>query len=172
MEYTQEELNYDFDVGNPVYCYHCNILMNYTFPHMLVDKHVYCGDCCFIKGFIDERTYVKDCLFFISVLPNLRATVKDGKIYTTYGKKKFEFEQTDKEQRQTPAYNEWRKKVFERDNYTCQVCGQVGGELNAHHKKSFKKYPKLRLSLKNGITLCLACHRKVHKGEIDGLYTN
>ncbi len=26
-----------------------------------------------------------------------------------------------------------RKEVFERDNYTCQYCGQVGGELEPDH---------------------------------------
>ena len=172
MKYTQEELDYNLWVGNPVYCYRCNKMMDHTFPHLLIDNCLYCGDCCFIEGFIDDKTYVKECLYFMSVLPNLRATVKDGKIYVTYGKKNFEFERTDKEIRHSPEYNEWRKKVFERDKYTCQVCGRIGGELNAHHKKSFKKYIKQRFSLKNGITLCVDCHKKVHKGEIDGLYTN
>lgn len=60
-----------------------------------------------------------------------------------------------------------RLKVYERDNFKCQNCGQVGGELNAHHIKSFKKYPKLRLDLDNGITLCIGCHKEVHKVRRD-----
>ena len=65
--------------------------------------------------------------------------------------------------RNTSEYTQWRNNVFERDKYTCKDCGQHGGELNAHHLKPYAKYPKLRLILKNGITLCVECHRKRHK---------
>ena len=54
----------------------------------------------------------------------------------------------------------WRRQVFERDNYTCQKCGQTGGKLNAHHIFSYAKFPELRLDLDNGQTLCIACHKK------------
>ncbi len=60
-------------------------------------------------------------------------------------------------------YNKWRNKVFERDDYTCQDCGQRGGELQAHHKKSWVKYPKLRYIVSNGKTLCKKCHKKYRK---------
>ena len=60
---------------------------------------------------------------------------------------------------------EWRKKVYERDNYTCQECGARSGNgirvnLEADHIKSWSKYPKLRHELNNGRTLCKSCHRK------------
>lgn len=55
---------------------------------------------------------------------------------------------------------EWRAAVMERDDFTCQQCGQRGGDLHAHHVKPFSKYPDLRWELSNGQTLCVACHRK------------
>ena len=57
-------------------------------------------------------------------------------------------------------YKDWRKSVFERDNYTCQSCYKRGGEMQADHIKQFAYHPELRLDLNNGRTLCLDCHRK------------
>ena len=66
-------------------------------------------------------------------------------------------------QRKTKEYNAWRTSVFMRDNFTCQICGQVGGTLNAHHIKPYAKYPDDRLDVDNGVTLCKACHKNVHR---------
>ncbi len=64
--------------------------------------------------------------------------------------------------RNDPEVHNWRKEVFERDEYTCQDCGKKGGKLQAHHVKSWSKYPDERLKLFNGITLCVDCHAKKH----------
>ena len=66
-------------------------------------------------------------------------------------------------------YKNWRKLVFERDNYTCQECGITGDKtyLTAHHIKGFAHYPELRYDLDNGKTLCEPCHSKTdnYKGR-------
>lgn len=54
----------------------------------------------------------------------------------------------------------WRRAVFERDNYTCQICKQYGGKLNADHIKPFSLFYELRYNINNGRTLCVDCHRK------------
>jgi hypothetical protein len=65
-------------------------------------------------------------------------------------------------QRNMPDYIEWRKAVYERDNYTCQECGHKGGKLNAHHIKPWFSHPDLRFDVANGVTLCEDCHANKH----------
>jgi len=64
--------------------------------------------------------------------------------------------------RRYPEYLEWVKNVFERDNYICRVCGQVGGNLIAHHLEGYNSNKELRITLSNGITLCVKCHNNFH----------
>lgn len=54
---------------------------------------------------------------------------------------------------------QWRSNVFLRDNWTCQICGIRGRYLEAHHLKSWAKFPELRYELENGVTLCKECHK-------------
>lgn len=71
-------------------------------------------------------------------------------------------------------YREWRQKVYERDDYTCQLCGKRGCKLEPHHKVSLsmiiKKnrikdiYQALKCKelwdINNGLSLCAYCHSK------------
>lgn len=61
-----------------------------------------------------------------------------------------------------PEYHAWRKNVFSRDDYTCQLCGKRGGTLAAHHLYSYAEYKDLRTTPSNGITLCERCHKDFH----------
>lgn len=81
----------------------------------------------------------------------------------------------------------WIDAIFKRDNYTCQNCGNRGGDKHAHHtnpypnirKKVLEEHKELNLSkfrdkrkaailiakahkLTDGITLCLDCHAIAH----------
>lgn len=65
-------------------------------------------------------------------------------------------------------YIEWRKKIYKRDNYTCQLCGERGHKLNAHHIYKVAEAPELVHDINNGITLCYNCHtKKVNQHESD-----
>lgn len=59
-------------------------------------------------------------------------------------------------------YKKWRISVLERDNFTCQRCGEKETQLNVHHLYSFRDYKLFRLEVWNGITLCLSCHNLFH----------
>ncbi len=67
-------------------------------------------------------------------------------------------------------YKNWRTLVYERDNYTCQCCGKVGGRFNAHHVYPFSDYENLRFCVDNGITLCEDCHDSTKDGSFHNLY--
>lgn len=67
-----------------------------------------------------------------------------------------------------------QQKVFQRDNYTCQICDTYGGSIQVDHIKRWSEYPELRFDLDNCRTLCMACHyyvtfkRKLPQGVIWG----
>lgn len=80
--------------------------------------------------------------------------------------------------RESEKMKEWKRNILERDLYVCQECGQgikhngcVHHIYQFHHiMKEFEidsvgkaeKCKKL-WDIKNGITLCVPCHKDVHK---------
>lgn len=69
-------------------------------------------------------------------------------------------------------YKRWRKSVYKRDNYTCQCCGEKGGDLNAHHIKNYATNKDLRYDKDNGITLCRECHLNNYPDGFHKIYGN
>ena len=59
--------------------------------------------------------------------------------------------------------DEFRNKVYRRDEYTCMVCGQVGKALNAHHLDGWNWAKDKRFEVSNGVTLCEDCHNEFHR---------
>lgn len=59
-------------------------------------------------------------------------------------------------------YRLFREDIYERDNYTCQVCLERGGELRVHHLYNYSDYPEYRLEEKYATTLCSRCHDDFH----------
>lgn len=76
--------------------------------------------------------------------------------------------------RKSIEYKDWRKSIFQRDNYTCQGCGACGVEFHPDHIKPFsfiiisnniKSMDEARKcnelwGIDNGKTLCVSCHSK------------
>lgn len=67
-------------------------------------------------------------------------------------------------------YKNWRTYVFQRDKYTCQCCGAVGGRLRGHHIFSWHDNEHLRYDVDNGITLCDECHDIGKKDSFHSIY--
>lgn len=59
-------------------------------------------------------------------------------------------------------YQDFRKAVLERDDYTCQICNKRGGNLEVHHILPYCNNQKIRYDVNNGITMCKKDHREFH----------
>ena len=127
------------------YCYRC-LIKNCAWcgnPFISKNRHInqkYCSIACKEAVKIGKPTY-----------PNI--TGKRGSKPRTY-------HLTKREKYGNIFDRDWRIKIFERDNYTCQECNNRGGRLQAHHIKSYREYPELRHDLDNGETLCIDCHKQ------------
>lgn len=149
-------------------CQMCGRKITYLESYRKVDSYYFCGDCSFIAGLIDSKTLKKEFYYFIPEDIIGEPVIKNGKI--EFVSKSFIKAKTNNNFRRTPEYRKWRNEVYKRDNYTCQICGQKGGKLNAHHIKLFSKHKELRIDVKNGITLCEKCHKEIHRGNNERLY--
>jgi hypothetical protein len=61
--------------------------------------------------------------------------------------------------------NKIQKQVFERDNYTCQMCGQYGGNLQVDHIQAWADFVEKRFDINNCRTLCMGCHYLITYGK-------
>lgn len=57
-----------------------------------------------------------------------------------------------------------QKQIFERDNYTCQMCGSKK-DLQVDHIQSWAEYVELRFNMDNCRTLCAKCHYQITYGK-------
>lgn len=67
-------------------------------------------------------------------------------------------------------WKEWRKQIYERDDYTCQMCFSRSGKdydgiinIEPHHRLRVAdlikyKFNKYIFDVRNGVTLCKKCH--------------
>ena len=64
-------------------------------------------------------------------------------------------------------YKEWRKQVYTRDSYRCQMpnCNSKTKNIAAHHIYPKRSFPDKQFDLNNGITLCKKCHERTYGKE-------
>ena len=65
-------------------------------------------------------------------------------------------------EREYSEYKDFIQSVLRRDNYTCQITGQVGGKLNVHHLNGYNWDKENRTNINNGITLSEEIHKEFH----------
>lgn len=60
----------------------------------------------------------------------------------------------------TKDWEKQRARVLERDRHTCQICGRKNGAMNVHH--ICYEHPLESIDDCWLVTLCPACHKRVH----------
>lgn len=74
-----------------------------------------------------------------------------------------DFERINRRNSEITKIKIWRNSVFKRDNYTCDICKNIGVKIQAHHLNGWSYFKDERFNLENGITLCKKCHFDFHK---------
>lgn len=163
-------------------CKYCgNVFTFKEYPSNKISghKHLFCNSICSNK-FRVENSFNFDCIICGKKVFTQPAQIKwrnrktcSMECKSKYSKIKLEKKrlegkytkhQLDRQARYAPEMKLWRISVFERDNYTCQICGIRGVYLEADHIKPFAYFPELRLTLENGRTLCRPCHNTTKIG--------
>lgn len=168
-------------------CKVCNIDI-YVAPHRIHKKDVFCSSEHMIeyKRNTLRKPVTVNCrncnTVFISTpstqkfRPKYYCSINCGRQYRSKlveeRRKSYTKHQLDRLARYSKQASEWRKSVFERDDYTCQMCNKRGGYIEADHIKPWAYFPELRYSRDNGRTLCRACHdtTKMSAKEMKKLY--
>jgi hypothetical protein len=61
--------------------------------------------------------------------------------------------------------NTSRREIYERDDFTCRLCGERAGRLTLHHIVPIWQNEDLVADKQNLMTLCAVCHHKVDGHE-------
>lgn len=71
---------------------------------------------------------------------------------------------TDEEREKERGYNfiAWTKQVLRLANYTCNITGERGGKLAAHHLFNWANNPEKRFDLSNGVCISQDLHELFH----------
>jgi len=67
------------------------------------------------------------------------------------------------EQLKSPLWQKKRLEIFERDKFTCQICGDTETQLQVHHQSYDKTYQTKAWEYHNHVykTLCADCHNEL-----------
>ncbi len=156
-----------------VQCENCQIEFNKPKSHIERAKHIYCSKVCHNlaqKHVISKKCIICDTLFECRPSethkyktcekPECRLANKTGR-----NNPNWRHGQTSERKRDMSCvrYKEWRKAVFQRDNYKCVLCDIKPKMVNADHILPWAYFPEHRYDISNGRTLCLDCHKKTYK---------
>jgi hypothetical protein len=162
---TKSEIRKNYIKNNPVKSkelfLECRSKCPKSFPHLRTGKLVSCEVCG--KPRYKPLFQLNNCkLNFCSATCRRKYFV--GEKASSW--KGGVFRSKERLLRASPEWRLMRKRVFERDDWTCQECKQTGGQLHPHHIIPKSLRPDLTFEIENVITLCYNCHIKTGKHKL------
>jgi len=162
--------------GKEIKCRTCDKYF-YVRPSLLKSgRKKYCSKQCLYKGDSYTKTFQKGHKDFVPMgsrghtqetKDKIRKTLRDKNKNRVKNLIKTKERDYKKKIRMSFQWEEWRKSIFERDDYTCQECKIRGGKLEPHHIIPIRSDMSKLFELTNGITLCRQCHMKTFWRELD-----
>lgn len=151
------------------------------FENYVSNKGAFCSKICYHASTVGKPSHLKGAVLSTCHKQKLRDAWKKRAPMTKETKRKYSLANlgekhwnwqggiTDikRRMRRTWQWKTWRTFVFERDNYTCQECGQRGVYIEPHHIIPLYKTLRYAYMTTNGITLCRPCHRKTMHHEAE-----
>jgi 5-methylcytosine-specific restriction endonuclease McrA len=131
-------------LGTPCMCVNCGTIFRRPKSKILRARNQFCDDLC-------KVAYFKG---------SLHPSWKKGKTASSFSEWI----------KNSSAYDEFKKKVLERDNNKCVISGRIDN-LHVHHifPKAEGFYPEKSLDINNGITLNEEIHREIHSLIKEGI---
>lgn len=166
------------------YCKNCGKEINVRY------KRVYCDECMYIwRTLLPSKKIKTNCGYCgkeIEVIPSIYNSNKfcycDKECMSKHYAEIYTGENSPtwkggKSHHYVGGFYAARKKVRERDEYTCQLCGitekEYGMELSVHHITKYRLFEDKQEAnnLDNLVCLCEKCHRFVHSNaNVDNIY--
>ena len=143
------------------------------------DSHgqTFCSKSCMYKG-RKPATVTQKRLEYIESLKGVKRDPEIGKKISATNRAanrkgsnnpKWKFENASRDRdRKLIDYKNWRLAVYQRDNFTCVMCGITHEEeyIHADHIERWVDSPEKRFDINNGRTLCRKCHYFVTYNKI------
>lgn len=153
----------------PAECDYCGVEYKASLQNLVRGRKIVPKDCCADPKCksqkVREVTNKKYGVNNVMELPEFAEKISGRNNYN------YDFSKTDEERakkRDEHLREDWRRQVFSRDSYICQICGVAPSNgkhvyLEAHHLEAYNISIELRHEVDNGVTLCVLCHRNFHK---------
>ena len=160
--------------GTYILCRTCKSPIYLEPKQVILGRKKYCSKPCLYKGDSYINLFKKG---HIDLVPKesrghceetkrkISEAQRQKNIYKIKDVVKLKEREWKKKVRTSFLWKEWRKSVFERDNYCCMECGKNKCYLEPHHIIPIRSDSDKLFDITNGITLCRPCHQKTIRKE-------